>query len=58
MYKIKTLNKISPIGLNRFNTAKYTYADDIENPDDIMVRSAAMHDMELPASLPNSTAEG
>lgn len=51
MYNIKTLNKISPVGLSKFDTTKYTYGDDIENPDAIMVRSAAMHDMEMPESL-------
>ena len=49
MYNILTLNKISPIGLNEF-TDGYKYGDAIENPDAIMVRSAAMHDMELSAS--------
>ena len=50
MYNIKTLNKISKIGLSQFDD-KYTCADEIENPDAILVRSASMHDMELPASL-------
>ena len=51
MYNIKTLNKISKIGLSQFDETKYTCADEIENPDAILVRSASMHDMELPASL-------
>ncbi len=51
MYNIKTLNKISNVGLSKFDTSKYTYADDIENPDAIMVRSASMHDMDMPESL-------
>lgn len=51
MYKIKTLNKISPHGLDRFDKKYYTYGDDMENPDAIMVRSASMHEMELPDSL-------
>ncbi len=51
MYNIKTLNKISNVGLSKFDTSKYTYGDDIENPDAIMVRSASMHDMEMPKSL-------
>ncbi|MBE6720084.1 MAG: 3-phosphoglycerate dehydrogenase [Ruminococcaceae bacterium] len=51
MYKIKTLNKISNVGLSKFDTTKYSYGDDIENPDAIMVRSASMHDMEMPKSL-------
>lgn len=51
MYNIKTLNKISNVGLSKFNKSRYAYGDDIENPDAIMVRSAAMHDMEMPTSL-------
>lgn len=51
MFNIKTLNKISNVGLSKFDTAKYVYGDDVENPDAIMVRSASMHDMEMPESL-------
>ena len=51
MFQIKTLNKISPSGLDRFDRKYYTYGDEIEAPDAIMVRSASMHEMELPQSL-------
>ncbi len=51
MYNVLTLNKISPAGLNQLDPAKYVYGDNIENPDAIIVRSAKMHDMELPDSL-------
>lgn len=51
MYNIKTLNKISNVGLSKFDTDKYEYGDNIENPDAIMVRSASMHDMKMPSSL-------
>ncbi len=51
MFNIKTLNKISEVGLSKFKEDKYRYGDDIQNPDAIMVRSAAMHDMEMPKSL-------
>lgn len=51
MYNIKTLNKISEVGLSKFDETKYTYGDNVENPDAIMVRSASMHDMEMPKSL-------
>jgi len=43
MYNIKTLNKISKIGLDVL-TDKYTVADDCAAPDAILVRSAKMHD--------------
>ena len=51
MYNIKLLNKISNVGLSKFDTTRFAYSDDMENPDAIMVRSASMHDMEMPESL-------
>lgn len=51
MYQIKTLNKISNVGLSKFDKEKYIYGDNVENPDAIMVRSASMHEMEMPKSL-------
>ena len=51
MYNILTLNKISPVGLNNFEADKYAHGDAVENPDAIMVRSASMHDMDLPESV-------
>ncbi len=43
MFKIKTLNKISKVGLDVL-TDKYTVSDDFADPDAILVRSAKMHD--------------
>lgn len=51
MYQIKTLNKIAPIGLSTLDGAKYAVSDDCAAPDGILVRSADMHEGELPASL-------
>lgn len=51
MLTVKTLNKISNVGLSKFDEAKYTIDDSAQSPDAIMVRSAAMHDMEMPSSL-------
>lgn len=47
MYDILTLNKIAKCGTDAFDQAKYTVADAVENPDAIMARSAAMHDMQF-----------
>lgn len=47
MFDILTLNKIAACGTDKFDTAKYTVSDSCENPDAIMVRSAAMHDMQF-----------
>ncbi len=51
MYNIQTLNKISKYGTDNFDTAKYSVADDVQNPDAIMVRSASMHEMEFGSNL-------
>jgi D-3-phosphoglycerate dehydrogenase len=51
MYNIQTLNKIAKCGTNIFDTTKYTVADEVQNPDAILVRSAKMHDMEFGSNL-------
>ncbi|MCI7618140.1 MAG: 3-phosphoglycerate dehydrogenase, partial [Firmicutes bacterium] len=50
MYKIATLNKISPVGLSRFNEA-YILTDNIQEADGILVRSQDMHEMEFSGDL-------
>ncbi len=51
MYNIQTLNKIAACGTDLLDKSKYAFADDMANPDAILVRSAAMHDMELGDNL-------
>lgn len=51
MYKILTLNNISIAGLDRLPRDKYEVASEISHPDAILVRSAKMHDMELPETV-------
>ncbi|MCP4134169.1 MAG: phosphoglycerate dehydrogenase [bacterium] len=51
MFKIQTLNKISSVGLDLLPHEQYEHASEITNPDAILVRSAKMHDLELPDSL-------
>ena len=50
MHKILCLNKISPVGTARFG-ADYEFSTEMQDPEGILVRSAAMHDMALPKSL-------
>ncbi len=50
MYQYHCLNPISNIGLSRF-TENYQKTDSMENAQGVLVRSAAMHDMELPKEL-------
>ncbi len=51
MFKIQTLNSISPVIHETLSAGMYTVSDQEPTPDAILVRSAAMHEMELPASL-------
>ncbi len=51
MFKIQTLNKISPVGLEHFPRGNYEVASEILHPDAILVRSHNINDMELPKSL-------
>ena len=50
MIKYNCLNPISAVGLNQFDD-KYTKVDAMDEADAVLVRSAAMHDLDLPASL-------
>lgn len=50
MFKINCLNPISKIGLDDL-TENYVLTDNVSEAEGILVRSAAMHDMELPDSL-------
>ncbi len=50
MYNVLTLNKIAAVGTSRLGDS-YTCGDDVQNPDAILVRSAAMHDMEFGENL-------
>ena len=49
-YKYHCLNPIAACGLDNF-TADYAKTDDVNEADAILVRSAVMHEMELPAAL-------
>jgi D-3-phosphoglycerate dehydrogenase len=51
MYKILTLNNISPLGLDCFPRESYEVASEMQHPDAILLRSFKMHDMEVPATV-------
>lgn len=51
MYNIQLLNKIAKIGTDVFDKTQFAVGESSENPTAIMVRSASMHEMELPDSL-------
>ena len=51
MYNIQLQNKIAKVGTDNFDAAKYTVGEGITAPDAIMVRSAALHDLEFNPEL-------
>ena len=51
MYRIQTFNKISPLGLSKFDPERYSVSDSESNPDGILVRAANLLDYEFPSSL-------
>lgn len=50
MYNINCLNPIAKIGLSNFSE-NYNLTDDVNAAEGILVRSASMHEMELPSNL-------
>ncbi|MEA3372846.1 MAG: phosphoglycerate dehydrogenase [Campylobacterota bacterium] len=51
MFKIQTLNKISPKGLELFSHEDYEVASEIKHPEAVVLRSFSMHEMVLPETL-------
>jgi D-3-phosphoglycerate dehydrogenase len=51
MYKIKTMNKISPLGLGELPARLYETGDSFADETAILVRSAALHDYAFPPEL-------
>ena len=50
MYNILKLNKIAPVAVERLGE-NYNCVDECDAPEGILVRSASLHDMDLPESL-------
>ncbi|HTT42106.1 MAG TPA: phosphoglycerate dehydrogenase [Steroidobacteraceae bacterium] len=50
-YRILTLNTISPKGLSRLPPERYQVGAELSEPDAILVRSADMHAMQVPARV-------
>lgn len=51
MYRIQTVNKISPKGIDVFPRDEYEIASEFSEPDAVIVRSMPLHDMVFPPSL-------
>src|SRR5690348_8588405 len=50
-YRILTLNNISPRGLERLPAERYEIGAELDAPDAILVRSADLHRVTIPASV-------
>jgi D-3-phosphoglycerate dehydrogenase len=50
-YSVLILNQIAQVGLVRLPAESYTVGKEIVQPDAVLVRSADMHKMEIPASV-------
>jgi D-3-phosphoglycerate dehydrogenase len=50
-FSILVLNQVSPRGLARLPTPRYAVGKDVARPDAILVRSADLHAVEIPASV-------
>jgi len=50
-FKVLVLNQISANGLKRLPTERYATGKDLAVPDAVLVRSADMHAMDIPASV-------
>ena len=51
MYNVKLYNKISKVGLDDLDPAKYTCSEDFTDYDAILVRSAKLHDVQFSKDL-------
>jgi len=51
LFRIQVMNQISAAGLSRLPPSLYTVGKDVPEPDAILVRSADMHAMAIPASV-------
>jgi len=51
MFKVQTLNNISRNGLDRLPANLYSVANDVTEPDAVLVRSADMHKSPIPVSV-------
>ena len=51
MFKIKTMNSISPVGLEALEKLGCSVGADIEAPDGMLIRSADLHEYKFDESL-------
>ena len=49
--QVLVLNQISPLGLKRLPADRFSIGKDLARPDAVLLRSADMHSMDIPASV-------
>src|SRR5207253_7076601 len=50
-FRVLVLNQIAENGLRRLPAPQYVVGKDVADPDAVLVRSADMHSLEIPASV-------
>jgi D-3-phosphoglycerate dehydrogenase / 2-oxoglutarate reductase len=50
-FRVLVLNPIAAVGLKRLPAERYTAGKDVAQPDAVLVRSADMHGLDIPASV-------
>ena len=51
MFKVRTYNQISPLGLNRFDAGRYQVGPDLADPAAFILRSHKLHGEDVPVSV-------
>ena len=51
MFKVRTYNQISPLGLNRFDSSRYQVGPELADPDAFILRSQKLQGEPVPASV-------
>ena len=54
MYRVKTLNNISPSVLEVLRSSEYELGDNVEHPDALFVRASDLHDYDFEHAAGNS----
>lgn len=51
MYRVKIMNKIAPAGIRKLDPSNYEVGQDVERYQGMLIRSADLHELQLPKEL-------
>src|SRR5690554_6019821 len=51
MFKVRTYNQMSPLGLDRFDAGRYQVGPEVAEPDAFILRSHKLHGEAVPGSI-------